>query len=165
MAAPLAALYGRNARLVYGTSLELEADSYTLQIDAPTVDTTNISIYQEQVDWPIQLARLTPLIPTMTNLAGQKRRYMEFGTPQQVTFGGMRRAKISMTGICTYEYATPHTGNYVRILLTHGVAFGTSGVVTVPAIISQFTIDQNVKGYMKWSCSADSTGDFDITQI
>lgn len=165
MSSPLPALYGRNARLIYGTTLELEADTYSLQIDAPTVETTNISIYQSQVDWPIEQARLTPLIPTMISLAGQKRRYMEFGTPGQVTYGGMRRAKISMTGICTYQESTPHVGNYVRILLTHSAAFGTFGVVTVPAIISQFTLDQSVRGYMKWSCSADSNGDFDITQV
>jgi len=165
MAAPLVALYGRNARLIYGTSLELEADSYSLQVDAPTVEITNISIYQNQVDWPIEQARLTPLIPTMISLAGQKRRYMEFGTPGQVAFGGMRRAKISLTGICTYQESTPHVGNYVRILLSHGAAFGTFGTVTVPAIISQFSLEQNVKGYMRWSCSADSNGDFDITQV
>lgn len=165
MFAPIPALYGRNARLVYGTSLEIDADSYSMQIDAPTIDTTNISIYNNQVDWPTEQARLTPLIPTMISLAGQKRRYMEFGTPGQVTYGGVRRAKISMSGFCTTQESTPHVGNYVRILLSHSALLGGFGVVTVPAIISQFTIEQNVRGYMRWSCAAESNGDFDITQV
>jgi hypothetical protein len=70
-----------------------------------------------------------------------------------------------MTGICTVQSSTPHIGNYVRILLSHPASFGTAGVVTVPAIVSQFTIEQTVRGYMRWSCSADSTGDFDVTQV
>lgn len=165
MSAPLVALYGRNARLVYGSTLELEADSYSLQIDAPTVDTTNISIYNNLVDWPYESARLNPNNPAVTSLAGDKLRFMEFGTPGQVTFGGVRRAKVSLTGICTAQTSTPHVGNYVKILLTHLALYGTSGTITVPAIISQFTIEQTVRGYMKWSCSADSQGDFDVTQV
>lgn len=165
MSAPLVALYGRNARLVYGSTLELEADSYSLQVDAPTVDTTNISIYGGQVNWPIEQARINPLIPVMTSLVGDKRRFMDYGTPGQVTFGGVRRAKVSLTGICTAQTSTPHVGNYVKILLTHLALYGTSGTITVPAIISQFTIEQTVRGYMKWSCSADSQGDFDVTQV
>ena len=165
MAAPLVALYGRNARLVYGTTLELEADSYSLVIDAPTIDTTNISVYGGQVDWPIELARLTPLVPVMTGLAGDKRRFMDYGTPQQVTYGGVRRGRVSLTGICTSQTSTPHVGNYVRLLLSHAASLGSAGVVTVPAIVSQFTIEQTVRGYMRWSCSADSTGDFDVTQV
>jgi len=164
MSAPLIALYGRNARLIYGATLELEADSFSLTVDAPTVDTTNISIYGGQIDWPYDQVRLNPLVPLMASIPGDKRRFMEFGTPGQVTFGGVRRGKVSLTGICTVQASTPHVGNYVRILLSHSAIYGTAGVVTVPAIVSQFTIEQNVRGYMRWSCSADTQGDFDITQ-
>ena len=90
---------------------------------------------------------------------------MEFGTPGIVTFGGVRRAKVSLNGFCTAESHTPHVGNYVRILLTHSNIYGSNGSVTIPAIITEFTIEQTVRGYMKWTCIGESTGDFDVTQV
>jgi hypothetical protein len=163
--APQAALYGRNARLIYGLSLQIEADSYSLQVSAPTVDTTNISIYGGQIDWPYDQVRLNPLVPLMAPIPGDKRRFMEFGTPGQVTFGGVRRAKVTLSGICTAESRTPHVGNFVRILLTHDAIYGSNGIVTIPAIITDFTLEQSVRGYMRWNCAGESTGDFDVTQI
>lgn len=165
MSSPQAALYGRNAILIYGGSLQIEADSYSLQISAPVVDTTNISVYGGQIGWPYDQVRLNPNIPLMAPIPGDKRRFMEFGTPGGITFGGVRRAKVSLTGICTMESHTPHVGNYVRILLTHSNIYGGNGMVTVPAIITDFTLEQNIRGYMRCNCTGESTGDFDVTQI
>ena len=162
---PLPALYGNVAKLVYGIERQLECDSYQLTVTAPTVEITNISIYGGLTGWPSGGARLTPFIPVMDDLVGSQRRYMEFGTPQQLAFGGIRRGKVSLTGICTFQSSTPHVGNYVRILLTHAVALGYTGVITVPSIVTEFTINQNVNGYMRWTCLADSQGDFDLTQV
>jgi len=35
----------------------------------------------------------------------------------------------------------------------------------VPSIVTEFTINQNVNGYMRWTCIAESHGDFDLTQV
>lgn len=165
MSSPLPAFYGRNAILKYGTTLQLEVDTYRLSISAPLVDTTNISVYEGKVDWPYDQARTNPLIPTMTDLAGTKRRYMEFGTPGQVTFGGLRRGKVSLNGICNVQEHTPHIGNFARLLLTHDSSFGTFGVITIYVIVSDFSIEQQVKDYMRWTMEAETNGDFDITPV
>ena len=161
--AALPALYGKNAIIRYGSTLELEADSYRLNVSAPTVDTTNITIYNTLKG--LGSRPNNALTPTLTSLAGdQQKRFEEFGTPQQMTFGGIRRGKIDLSGICSTQDKCPHIGNYVRILLTHSNAFGNTGVITVIAIVVDFNINQSVKDYMRWTLSADTTGDFDITQ-
>ena len=161
--AALPALYGKNAIIRYGSTLELEADSYRLNVSAPTVDTTNITIYSGNIG-PVSRS-VNPLNPTLESLVGdQRKRFAEFGTPQQMTYGGIRRGKIDLSGICSTQNKCPHIGNYVRILLTHSNAFGNTGVITVVAIVTDFNINQSVKDYMRWTLSADTTGDFDITQ-
>lgn len=159
--AALPALYGKYAIVRYGSTLELEADSYRLNISAPTVDTTNITIYSEarKMERPVN-----PLKPELTSLAGDKNRFGEFGAPQQMTFGGIRRGKIDLSGICSIQANCPHIGNYARILLTHPAQFGATGTLTCNVIVTDFNINQTVRDYMRWTLSADTTEDFDVTQ-
>jgi hypothetical protein len=169
-------LVGRLAVLEYGGDgdvvapvCQLHADTYQIQITSPTIDITNISIYFKQgltIPWvpPVK----DPKAPEMQQFADNlKKRYQQYGTPGQVVSSNLRRARISIGGFCYSQESTPHIGNHAYVVLTRRTQFNvgdTVGRVRIKGIVSDFSIDQTIRGAMKWSCQLDSDEDFDVTQ-
>lgn len=167
-------LVGRLAIVEYGgdplselISLSLPIETYQIQGSGPSVDITNISTYlRPNFTLPWLPVNKKPDEPSMDQFLNKEQdRWRNYGAPAQTIYGNIRKARVTLGGIATYQSQTPHIGNYAHVTLNRRSQFQpvTAGLITMTGWVVDFTIEQQIRGVMKWSCQVDSDGDFDVT--
>lgn len=176
---------GAHGLVYYGDTL-LYADKWTVQMASDTIDISNISVYKETVLLPLpedslgQTGDQTQPFPDNqpdTNLPYQSkaaapnnlaRKQSQYGTARLNLAGGMRQANITVSGICaTYneeeeENYLPRINNYVWLQFSNDLNINKTLFNFPKCVVKEVNWDFDVKGYMRWTLSAVSTGEFDV---
>lgn len=167
-------LVGRLAVIEYGgdplnetIGIALPVETCQFQFSGPSIDITNISTYlRPDFTMPWQPVLKDPTEPAMDQFLNKPQdRWRQYGAPAQTIYGNIRKGRVTLGGIATYQSQTPHIGNYVYVTLNRRSQFQpvTAGLLTFTGWVVDFSIDQQIRGVMKWSCQVDSDGDFDVT--
>lgn len=150
---------GKYAVVEYGNRL-LNASSFSVNINAPTIDITNISVYEPlQVRLPNRrndpTGNLIPLDPQNKAVY-----YANAGAPAQTIFGGKRTYKLNVSGFVYLGFGTtylPTIGDFVKIVITDDAPNPEQTIFELYCIVTDFTYSNDVRGYATWSMSADGT--------
>lgn len=145
---------GKNAIVIYGSNI-IVANNFKINISSPTIDISNISVYEPMV------TRLPPRSangnnPYLVYSQDNATNFSEHGTPVQTLFGGKRKTTVTLSGICNQRSQTPQAGNFVNIYFGNLINNNRTSMF-VQAIVSDSNFELDLRGYMNWTITADGT--------